>query len=71
MTNDVVFISLDLETARKEVGIVQLLAEIFFMDIVRHNNSKGNKTGGVGGGAMLGRIRQQIYVKNRRASMNI
>ena len=62
-----VFISLDVETARKEVGIVQLLAEIFCIDIVCHNNSKGKKKGG----SMLELIWQRIYVENWRPLMNI
>ena len=44
-TNDVVFISLDLETAGEEVGIVQLSAEIFRLDINCHKNTKGKKKG--------------------------
>ena len=50
-TKDVVFISLDLETAGEEIGIVQLLAEIFRMDIVCHKNTKGKKKGEINVGA--------------------
>ena len=44
-TNDVVFICLDLKTTGGEVGIVQLLAEIFCMRINYHKNTKGKKKG--------------------------
>ena len=39
--NEAVFISLDLETAREEVGVVQLSAEISRLDLVQHQNEKG------------------------------
>ena len=67
-----VFISLNVETARKEVGIVQLLAEIFCMDFIRHKNTKEKKKGEITVGADTAmNIRQEPetfdeYVKLQR-----
>ena len=43
--NEAVFISLDVETAWEEVGVVQLSAEISRLELVRHINKKGKQKG--------------------------
>ena len=43
--NEAVFISLDVETAGEEVGVVQLSAEISRLELVRHINKKGKQKG--------------------------
>ena len=43
--NEAVFISLDVETAGEEVGVVQLSAEISRLGLVRHINKKGKQKG--------------------------
>ena len=42
---DIVFISFDLETAGEEVGVIQISAEIFCLDLVRNKKTKGKHKG--------------------------
>ena len=45
--NEAVFISFDIETAGEQVGIVQISAEIFCLDLVRNKNLTGKNKGKV------------------------
>ena len=44
---DIVFISFDIETAGAEVGVIQIFAVIFRLDLVRNKKTKGKHKGEV------------------------
>ena len=48
---EAVFISFDIETAGEQVGIVQISAEVFRLDLVRNKNKQGKHKGEINSAA--------------------